>query len=280
MSEIKRLECEAVADFHVHPDYSIDAKGTLDDFCRRAFDIGLSEICFTTHYDISPQRMDREGFMVIKGNRERVSEGTVRYYLEDIARVREEYGKIGLLVRGGMEFGFFVGCEKPLTALQTKIQLDFRLGAVHEIDGICMCCADEAPKLFAKFTLAQLADRYFELLDKAAASGCFDCLAHIDVYRRFGLAHYGEEVFGIHRGRIEKVFQTMAAQGVGFELNTSAIRHGHQEYYPTMEIVNLAREMGVPILTLGSDAHRLEDLALDFDTATSVAYELTPYVDE
>lgn len=280
MSEIKKLECEAVADFHVHPDYSIDARGSLDDFCRRAFDIGLSEICFTTHYDINPTRLEREGFIVINGQRGKVSMAAAQHYLNDVGRVREEYGKIGLLVRCGMEFGYFPGCEKELTEMQAQCQLHFRLGAVHEIDGHCMCCADEAPKLFAKYTLPQLADRYFELLDKAAASGCFDCLAHIDVYRRYGLGHYGDEVYSVHEGRIEKVFQTMAARGVGFELNTSAIRHGHQEYYPTMEIVNLARSMGVPILTLGSDAHRPDDLALDFDTASAVAYELTPYVDE
>lgn len=280
MSEIIKLECGAVADFHVHPDYSIDAQGSLDDYCRRAFDIGLSEICFTTHYDANPERLDREGFMVINGQREKISDDTVRHYLDDIGRVHEEYGSIGLLVRSGMEFGYFAGCEKPLAELQSKIDLDFRLGSVHEIDGTCLCCASEALLLFKKYSLPELADRYFVLLDKAAASGCFDCLAHIDVYRRFGLAHYGDEVLTIHRGRIEKVFQTMAAGGVGFELNTSAIRHGHQEYYPAMEIVNLAREMGVPILTLGSDAHRPEDMALDFETAVNVAYELTPYVDE
>ncbi|MDD4051723.1 MAG: hypothetical protein PHR28_07495, partial [candidate division Zixibacteria bacterium] len=73
---------------------------------------------------------------------------------------------------------------------------------------------------------------------------------------------------------------TMKANGVGFELNTSAIRHGHPEYYPAMEIVNLARAAGVQLIALGSDAHNPDQMALDFETAATVAYELFPYVDE
>jgi len=87
-------------------------------------------------------------------------------------------------------------------------------------------------------------------------------------------------VMTIHRGRIEKLFETMGRHGVGFELNTSAMRHGHVEYYPNMEIVNMARRAEVPLIALGSDAHHPDQLALDFDAASAVAYELMPYVDE
>ena len=72
----------------------------------------------------------------------------------------------------------------------------------------------------------------------------------------------------------------MKKHGVGYEVNTSAIRHGLPEYYPSMEIVNMARAAGVDLITLGSDAHRPEDVGLDFSAATAVAYELFPYVDE
>jgi histidinol-phosphatase (PHP family) len=218
--------------------------------------------------------------MVINGGRERLYVESVRHYLSDVTRVAEEYGKIGLLVRGGLEFGYFPGCEKEIGDLQKQVNLYLRLGAVHLIDDLCICCGEEAPRVFGRLSLSQFADRYFALMDQAAASGLFDCLAHVDVYRRFGQTHYGNDVLTIHRGRVEKLFETMCSHGVGFEVNTSAIRHGLAEYYPTMEIINLAREQGVSLLTLGSDAHRPSDIALDFDAAIGVAYELTPYVDE
>jgi histidinol-phosphatase (PHP family) len=277
---MQRLSSGAVADYHVHPDYSIDAEGSIDDFCRAAIRVGLREICFTTHYDADPARAAREGFMVIDGARQPLSDEGIKHYLDDIQRAYAEYGPAGLMVRGGLEFGYYAGCEEHIADVQRSFPLHYRLGAVHSIDEHCLCCRDEAPKLFAKFALDRLADRYFETLDRAAASGLFDCLAHIDVYRRYGMAHYGEKIKTIHRRRIEKLFATMKKHDVGYEVNTSAIRHGLHEYYPAMEIINAARAAGVRLVALGSDAHRPDQIALDFDTATAVAYELTPYVDE
>ena len=269
-----------MGDFHVHPGYSIDAKGSLDEFCQWAFNIGLSEICFTTHYDADPALYDRDGIMVIDGKKEKLSESTVRHYLQDIARVHEEYGHIGLMVRGGLEFSYFDGCEKVFAPLQSKFNLHYRLGAAHNIDGLCINDKDDSSKLFAKYELGKLADLYFEQLDRLAGSRLVDCLAHIDVYRRFGTAFYGDEIYTVHRGRIERLFETMRASDVGYELNTSAVRHGHVDYYPTMEIINMARAAGVRLISLGSDAHCPDQLALDFNTAATIAYELFPYVDE
>lgn len=278
--EIKRLMNGPMADYHVHPDYSFDARGSIDDYCRRAVDINLREICFTTHYDADPSRFEQEGYMIIDGQKAPLSVEAVDHYLKDVKRANDEYMAAGVVVKGGLEFGYFPGCEKVVDELHSKFNLDYRLGAVHSMDEWCVCCKDDAQKLFGRYTLPQLADRYFETLDRCAATGRFNCLAHIDIYRRFGLAYYGEEVMTIHRGRIEKVFETMVRNDVGLELNTSAIRHGHLEYYPGMEIVNMARSAGVPLIALGSDAHHPDQLALDFDAASAVAYELMPYVDE
>ena len=280
MTKIKRLLNRSVSDHHVHPDYSFDAEGTLDDYCRMAADLGLREICFTPHYDADPQRREYEGFLKINGNHEELSDQSVKHYLDDIQRAAAEFWEIGVMVKGGFEFGYFPGCEKLIGGVKSKFKIDYSLGAVHSIDGLCLCTRDEAQQLFKKYTAAQIADRYFEALDNCAATGLFDCLAHIEIYRRHGLEYYGEEIMTIHRGRIEKLFETMNRHQVGFEINTSAIRHGHTQYYPNMDIVNMARAAGTPLIALGSDAHRPDQLALDFDAATAVAYDLVPYVDE
>lgn len=272
--------CDFIADQHVHPDYSFDAEGSIDDYCRMAIDMGLKEICFTTHFDADPARLEYEGYMVIDGRREKLSDEAVDHYLKDVRRAQEQFSAGGLMVRGGFEFGYFPGCEKMIADLKSKFQIDYCLAAVHGIGGLCLCIKEQARQIFTQYTMEQMVDRYFEALDQCAATGVFDCLAHIDVYRRFGLEHFGPEIMTIHRGRIEKLFETMNRHQVGFEVNTSAIRHGLHEYYPNMDIINLARSMDTRLLALGSDAHRPADLALDFDAATAVAYELVPYVDE
>ena len=270
---------ELPADFHIHPGYSVDAEGSLDDFCEAALRAYVLEVCFTTHYDADPARPD-EAIIVIDGRREQLSKEAIDHYLRDIGRVYSQYGQFGLTVRSGLEFGWFPGCEKPISDLLETFHLDFRLGAVHSIGEHCVCCRKEAPKLFAKLTLEQMADAYYARLHDCAASGLFDSLAHIDVYRRFGRSYYGEAIDTIHRGRIEKVFRVMKRNGTGLEINTSAIRHGLEQYYPSMEIINLARKKGVRIRSVGSDAHRPDQLALDFEAAAAIAYDVFPYVKE
>ena len=273
-------QIELPADFHVHPDYSIDAKGSLDDYCHAALDKRLLELCFTTHYDTDPAYADQDSFMVINGEKEKLSDETLAVYFADIKRAHQEYGCVGLMIRGGLEFGWYDGCEAEVRRVAAKFPLEYKIGAVHNIDGLCVCCDGAAQKLFGKLTLNQLADKYYAKLDACAAAGVFDCLAHIDVYRKYGLAYYGPEIMTIHQGRIEKLFATMKKHNVGYEMNTSGLRHGLTEYYPTMEIVNMAREAGVRLRSVGSDAHCPEQLGLDFEVAASAAYDLFPYVDE
>lgn len=280
MFEMQRVPIEMAADRHIHPNYSFDAEGTLDEYCEAALNACILEICFTTHYDADPRSIEREGFIVIEGKREPVSDDAVKVYVDDIARVHQEYGLLGLMVRPGIEFGWFDDCPKEVERLRSKFKLDYCLGAVHNLDSYCICWKDDVEKMSTAWSLDRLADEYFARLDRCAASGVFDSLAHLDIYRRFGREYYGPEIDHIHRGRIEKLFATMKAHGVGYEVNTSAIRHGHHEYYPCMEIVNLAREAGVTMRALGSDAHHPSQLGLDFEAASAMAYELFPYVDE
>ena len=54
-------------DCHVHPDFSLDASGTIEEYCEKALQIGLKGICFTSHFDIDPERKEIDAFMRVKG---------------------------------------------------------------------------------------------------------------------------------------------------------------------------------------------------------------------
>ena len=43
-------------DFHVHCDYSSDARGSAEEYAASALKNGLSAMCFTTHCDLDPKR--------------------------------------------------------------------------------------------------------------------------------------------------------------------------------------------------------------------------------
>jgi histidinol phosphatase-like PHP family hydrolase len=57
-ASIRPLEIPGVADYHCHCDYSVDAEGSVDEYCQAAIRRNLAEICFTTHFDANP---DSEG---------------------------------------------------------------------------------------------------------------------------------------------------------------------------------------------------------------------------
>ena len=71
-----------VGDYHVHPDFSIDAKGSLREYCDRAIELGLSEIIFTTHVDSSPA-FDKYNYIIIEGQK--------KYSITATALTQKEY---------------------------------------------------------------------------------------------------------------------------------------------------------------------------------------------
>ena len=56
----------------------------------------------------------------------------------------------------------------------------------------------------------------------------------------------------------------------GIELNTSGFRYGLGSPHPNIEILKRYKELGGKIITLGSDAHKAEDLASHFDIAQDI----------
>ena len=58
-------------DYHIHPNYSIDADGEIEEFCRAALNAGLKEIAFTTHLDTD--RVADDCYVNVKGKRVDVS---------------------------------------------------------------------------------------------------------------------------------------------------------------------------------------------------------------
>ncbi len=270
----------AISDYHVHPNFSIDAEGSIDEHCRAALKAGLKEICFTTHYDNDPEYNSRDRSIVINGQPEPLSDTAIEKYIAALKAADKEYFPIGLAVRVGIEVGYFYGCEEGTARLFNRHQFDYKLVGIHDIDHVCFCSKKEAERCFREYDMDQFADLYFEQAKAAAECGLFDAIAHLDVYRRYGMAHYGEPLLKIHEGRIEPVFEVMARTGTGFEINTAAYRHGLNEFYPTMPIINLARSMGVPVRAIGSDAHRPEQVGQNLDMAAAVAHEIFPYTDE
>lgn len=265
-----------LSDYHVHPDYSLDASGTIEQYCEKALRIGLKRICFTTHYDADPVRKEFDFLMKVEGKIIRVTPQVVNRYIDEIKKANQKYSKLGLEVLAGLEVDYAPHCEETLRKDLPQFYLDFLLGAVHCLDHIAITSSAEAESYFKTKDVYQLCEEYYRVLAQAASSGLFGCIAHLDCYRKYGLDFYGEEIFTTHRDFIQPALEALASNQVGIEINTSARRQGQKEFYPSGEILQLAKASGVRVVTVGSDAHKLDDLGKDLEEAYALTLELFP----
>jgi histidinol-phosphatase (PHP family) len=270
---------ENFSDYHVHPDYSLDATGTIDQYCQKALKLGLKEICFTTHYDTDPVRKDEDPFMRIDGKIVPLSEENVKRYIEDVRRARRIYGPMGLSVKTGLEVDYASHIEERLKKDLASLNLDYILGAVHCLDHIAISASKEAESYFKRKSLKELCLGYYQVLGKAVESGLFDAIAHLDIYRKYGQAFYGDEVWTAHRGLVGPVLKLMAENDVGLEINTGLLRKGHKEFSPGLEILNLALKMNVKITAFGSDAHKVSHLGKDIKESWLIVEQMRKTVE-
>ncbi len=57
------------------------------------------------------------------------------------------------------------------------------------------------------------------------------------------------------------------------EINTSSLRKEHSETMPAKELLEIYKECGGMYVTVGSDAHKIEDIGADNDTAKKLIKE-------
>jgi len=256
-------------DYHIHPNYSIDAEGSIEEFCEMALSKGLQEIAFTTHLDTDNAGDDC--FVNVKGKRVSTRSSVwLEDYEASIRSADDEYREKGLRVRLGVEVDYIREIDGALPENFHSTDFDIILGSMHLIDHIAISATGRAEAAFKKYSMEELGNKYYTLLQEAVESDLFDIVAHIDLYRRFGLEFYGEGIREIWRPHITSFAEAMKRHNVGFEINTSPLRKGQQQPMPEAAIVEELRKQGVTTVTVGSDAHQPQDVGSDLDRA----YEL------
>ncbi len=263
-------------DYHIHPGYSIDADPySLEEYCIKALELGLREICFTTHCEFDPSRADLDWFVRCDGRIVPMHPPEwLNRYFKDIAMCAGMFRKDGLIVKAGLEAGFDLGLERNIEGVISQYPFDFVIGSVHCLDHIAISSETESPGYFRGKNLQEAAGAYFRTLAAAVASGLFDVIGHLDVYRRHGTPFYGEATELMYQSHIDEVLTLMVKNGTGLELNTSALRHNRGLFYPAEQILMMAVEKGVSNFTIGSDCHRISELGRNIFPAVESAKKI------
>jgi histidinol-phosphatase (PHP family) len=265
---------EGVVDYHCHCDYSVDATGTIDQFCEAALQRNLAEICFTTHFDANPRTQGDIEYIRVKGQNLPTTVANLAPYVDDVRAAAENFYPRGLSVKLGSEIGWYRGCEETVAELKDRYNFDYILCGIHELDDICFCCQHSYERCFSRYSPHQVAEKYLAEVIAAAKTGLFDTIAHLAYYLRAGLDYYGEAIRNAHQPFLPDTFGALISSDTGLEINTSAFRHGLKNYYPPIEIINAARKAGVFVNDLGSDAHRPDQVGFDFEAAIALVPDM------
>jgi histidinol-phosphatase (PHP family) len=106
---------------------------------------------------------------------------------------------------------------------------------------------------------------YFTLATKAIKSRLFDVMAHPDLIKKFMGVLSPRVPFERYRASVGSYVEALLAFGVGIEVNTKGFEQRGGEAYPSDDLLKLyiykAKAQGIePIITLGSDAHKVADV--------------------
>jgi len=255
-------------DYHIHTHQSIDAEGTFDEYCRQAIKLGLSEICFTNHCELDPARND--SYIRFGNKRMPLSTELLKKAAHQIIEAKKRYRRAGLVVKLGIEVGYYQGIENILTELLKGIELDFILGSIHCLDHICIDSSKEHQLYFSKHGVDELLINYYQEIKNLISSNLFDSLGHLDVYKKYGIGFYGHKIADFPKGLLIDCFKLMAKNNLALEINTAGLKRIGQ-FYISPSMLRLAREAGVKFITIGSDAHRVADLGYKIKEAAQYA---------
>jgi histidinol-phosphatase (PHP family) len=263
-----------IPDYHIHPDFSLDAHGSIEEYTRKALDLGLEEICFTTHLDLDPQRREIGGGATQAGRRWLIGDpGWIPIYLEQIEQARV-LAKGQLQIKAGVEVDIFPGVEKYVAGFLYPPMWDFVLGSVHSLEHLSIPMREEGRRYLERYTPREAGDQVGYLVKHAAASGLFQGIAHLDYFKRLRLPDFREPFLAGLRPHLPEILQTMAERELSLEINTRAIRiYDLGEPFPGPEILKMAKAAHIERITIGSDSHSPEELADSFAQARLFALE-------
>ncbi len=243
-------------DYHVHSALSFDAQSGMEECAVAAAQKGLSEVCFTEHYEVDYPYADVHPCLDFD------------CYFEEVARVRAAVPQI--TVRTGVEVGFIPESADSIAAGLLGRSFDFVLLSQHVVRGKDPWYGD----YFEGKTLRAGQRLYLEeILKGVQAFDVFDCVAHIgylDKYLHFCMETEKKPFrYEDFPELIDEILKTVIDKEKGIEINTSNYRvHGYPTPHPG--IIKRFLQLGGEVLSVGSDAHSAD--AIGYRIAE--AYEL------
>lgn len=247
------------ADYHLHSDFSSDSTAPMEDMIEKAIELGLTRICFTDHMDYDFPVTS--GYTFVFDPEE--------YFLK-LTRLKEQYeGKIKVLM--GIELGLQPHLGEQFQKLADNYPFDFMIGSTHLVNRLDPYLSE----YWENRSKEEGVRAYFEEIIKNLKSNpCFLINGHLDYMIRYAPNTNKDFAYKDYAETIDTMLRSIIESGKGIEINTSGFKYGLSVPHPHTDILKRYKELGGELITIGSDAHKPEHLAFDFDRAENLLMDL------
>jgi histidinol-phosphatase (PHP family) len=219
-------------DLHNHTILCNHAKDSIDEYIQKAIKKGIKIYGFSDH---APMNFDEKY---------RMSFDEMDIYEKWIDKVKEKY-KNKIKILKGYEVDFVPEVDKRI--LERKV--DYLIGSVHFLNN----WGFDNPEFLSEWKKRDVDDvykEYFNLVEKMVTSKMFDIVGHLDLIKVFGHRPKKNDIKLI----ANKAIEAIADIKMVVEINTAGIRKKVNEFYPSIELLEIIKKSGIDI-TFGSDAH-------------------------
>ncbi|MBW2590331.1 MAG: histidinol-phosphatase [Deltaproteobacteria bacterium] len=239
-----------VYDTHVHCSYCKHATGHFQDYIEQGIKRGLGGIIFTDHAPMES----------VLSQDCRMSFEQIDEYIDNILSLKKEYSSV-IDIALGIECDYLPDdrTARDIERLLDYTQWDYFLGSLHA----------HLPDYHDRHFTCSIIDfqkQYLIDIVKAAKSGFFDALAHLDLIKNINPESWCLEDLW---HEINIMLDDIAFSNVAVELNTSGLLKCKKEYMPGVEILREIIKRDISI-TLGSDAHSPDRVGDSFCDALNV----------
>lgn len=252
------------SDSHTHSHHSPDGADTVSAMYKRAVDLGLAYYTVTDHYECHDHDGSVHGHDYRKG-----ADGSCQA-IEQAAR--ELPGDTVLLT--GVELGQPLQNLPAARHVLSKHDYDFVLASVHNIRNFEDFYFLDYQQMSISY-ISDLLAAYFQEILEMIQWGRFDALAHLTYPLRYIRGDAAIDIsMEAQQPVLREIFALLVEKQIALELNTSGLRQKIGCTLPDLPLLKQYYEMGGRLITIGSDAHRVDDLGKGIDEGLSLLQEV------
>lgn len=245
-------------DFHIHSNFSLDSKATMESIVKSAIEKNLRTICFTDHVDFEATE-DKIDLSF-----------RPRDYLKDINRVKYKYRDC-IEILAGVEIGAQPGLEERYQSFVDEYDFDFVIMSLHAINQKDIFQEYNSTELSSSSIISKY---YDEMLYCVNSYDNFDVVGHLDYIDRYIDNKEILQNYDLYMEKIENILKIIIDKGKGIELNTSGLRYRLGVTHPKSSILKLYKDLGGDIITFGSDSHVAEHVGYGYRLSEKILKDM------